>query len=97
MFCSVESKRGLDSLAFSLRNQTTVVMGPSGVGKSRLINALRNNPRAYDAAGVDNLFDSVGLMSLLFIFILLCFLLCLMCRTVSFVHVLLPETRKQEV
>ncbi|KAG8641640.1 small ribosomal subunit biogenesis GTPase RsgA 1, mitochondrial isoform X2 [Manihot esculenta] len=58
VFCSVESKRGLDSLALSLRNKTTVVMGPSGVGKSRLINALRNNPRAYDAAGVDNLFDS---------------------------------------
>ncbi|KAJ9176203.1 hypothetical protein P3X46_011542 [Hevea brasiliensis] len=59
VFCSVESKRGLDSLAFILRDQTTVIVGPSGVGKSTLINALRNNPRAYDAAEVDNWFDPI--------------------------------------
>ncbi|KAJ9169344.1 hypothetical protein P3X46_017548 [Hevea brasiliensis] len=59
VFCSVESKRGLDSLAFILRDQTTVIVGPSGVGKSSLINVLRNNPRACDAAEVDNWFDPI--------------------------------------
>ncbi|KAK9934395.1 hypothetical protein M0R45_021541 [Rubus argutus] len=43
LFCSVESKSGLDSLAFILRDQTSVIVGPSGVGKSSLINALRSN------------------------------------------------------
>ncbi|XP_074303309.1 small ribosomal subunit biogenesis GTPase RsgA 1, mitochondrial [Silene latifolia] len=42
IFCSVQSKRGLDSLAFILRDRTTVIVGPSGVGKSSVINALRN-------------------------------------------------------
>lgn len=42
IFCSVESKQGLDSLAFTLRERTTVIVGPSGVGKSSLINVLRN-------------------------------------------------------
>lgn len=59
IFCSVESKHGLDSLAFILRDQTTVIVGPSGVGKSSLINALRNNQRASDAAE-DNWFDTVS-------------------------------------
>ncbi|XP_065876142.1 small ribosomal subunit biogenesis GTPase RsgA 1, mitochondrial [Euphorbia lathyris] len=54
VFCSVESKRGLDTLAFILRDQTTVIVGPSGVGKSSLINTLRNNPRACDVSEVDD-------------------------------------------
>ncbi|WCJ38743.1 Small ribosomal subunit biogenesis GTPase RsgA [Euphorbia peplus] len=54
VFCSVESKHGLDTLAFILRDQTTVIVGPSGVGKSSLINTLRNNPRACDISEVDN-------------------------------------------
>ncbi|PON82837.1 Minichromosome maintenance (MCM2/3/5) family protein [Trema orientale] len=58
IFCSVESKYGLDSLAFILRDQTSVIVGPSGVGKSSLINALRNNQRASDAAE-DNWFDTI--------------------------------------
>uniref|UniRef100_A0A2P2JWI6 Uncharacterized protein MANES_13G018400 n=1 Tax=Rhizophora mucronata TaxID=61149 RepID=A0A2P2JWI6_RHIMU len=57
IFCSVESKLGLDNLATILRNQTTVVVGPSGVGKSSLINALRNNP--HDLGEADNWFDSL--------------------------------------
>ncbi|XP_002514929.2 small ribosomal subunit biogenesis GTPase RsgA 1, mitochondrial isoform X1 [Ricinus communis] len=57
LFCSVESKLGLDSLAYILREQTTVIVGPSGVGKSSLINALRNKPRACDVAENDNWFD----------------------------------------
>lgn len=60
LFCSVESKHGLDALAFILRDQTTVIVGPSGVGKSSLINVLRSNPRR-DSVEVDNWFDPVGL------------------------------------
>jgi ribosome biogenesis GTPase len=59
LFCSVDSKMGLDSLASVLRDQTTVIVGPSGVGKSSLINALRNKPNSHDEA--DNWFDPVGL------------------------------------
>lgn len=33
-FCSVGTKEGLDAIAFVLRNQTSVIVGPSGVGKS---------------------------------------------------------------
>ncbi|PSS26956.1 Ribosome biogenesis GTPase [Actinidia chinensis var. chinensis] len=58
IFCSVESKYGLDTLQFTLREQTSVLVGPSGVGKSSLINALRSNQRVGGAEG-DNWFDSV--------------------------------------
>uniref|UniRef100_A0A803PHK8 Uncharacterized protein n=1 Tax=Cannabis sativa TaxID=3483 RepID=A0A803PHK8_CANSA len=58
VFCSVESKVGLDSLAFILRDQTTVIVGPSGVGKSSLINALRNSQLASNATD-DNWFDTI--------------------------------------
>lgn len=59
LFCSVGSKRGLDTLAFTLRDQTSVIVGPSGVGKSSLINALRSafHPNAVDG---DNWFLPVG-------------------------------------
>lgn len=63
IFCSVESKLGLDTLAFSLRNQTTVIVGPSGVGKSSLINALRSSYHPRDAAAEDNWFEPVGSFS----------------------------------
>ncbi|CAE5963273.1 unnamed protein product [Arabidopsis arenosa] len=43
LFCSVGTKDGLDAIAFVLRNQTSVIVGPSGVGKSSLINILRSN------------------------------------------------------
>lgn len=59
LFCSVESKLGLDSLLQPLRDQTTVIVGPSGVGKSSLINALRSSPHASDAADVDNWFEPI--------------------------------------
>lgn len=69
VFCSVESKFGLDTLAFSLREQTTVIVGPSGVGKSSLINALRSNhPLINVSSEENNWFDSVGLCSLLVYF-----------------------------
>ncbi|KAJ4837355.1 hypothetical protein Tsubulata_008337 [Turnera subulata] len=44
VFCSVDSREGLDSLASLLKDQITVIVGPSGAGKSSLINALRSNP-----------------------------------------------------
>lgn len=59
LFCSVESRHGLDSLAFVLKNETTVIVGPSGVGKSSMINALRNNNNA-SAAADDNWLDPVS-------------------------------------
>ncbi|KAL6551437.1 hypothetical protein OROGR_007591 [Orobanche gracilis] len=43
VICSVDTNQGLDTLHFLLRNQTTVIVGPSGVGKSSLINALRGS------------------------------------------------------
>ncbi|CAH8362852.1 unnamed protein product [Eruca vesicaria subsp. sativa] len=42
-FCSVGTKEGLDAIGFVLRDQTSVIVGPSGVGKSSLINVLRSN------------------------------------------------------
>ncbi|XP_031400785.1 small ribosomal subunit biogenesis GTPase RsgA 1, mitochondrial-like [Punica granatum] len=59
IFCSVESKLGLDTLAFSLRDQTTVIVGPSGVGKSSLINALRSDYHPRDVAAEDNWFEPI--------------------------------------
>ncbi|KAF8018453.1 hypothetical protein BT93_H3364 [Corymbia citriodora subsp. variegata] len=59
IFCSVESEKGLDSLAFTLRDQTTVIVGPSGVGKSSLINALRSSNRPSDAAADTNWFEPI--------------------------------------
>ncbi|KAL5550303.1 hypothetical protein UlMin_000479 [Ulmus minor] len=64
LFCSVESKYGLDSLAFILRDQTTVIVDPSGVGKSSMINSLRNN-QCGSAIGEDNWFDTVSSPSFL--------------------------------
>ncbi|ANM60272.1 Minichromosome maintenance (MCM2/3/5) family protein [Arabidopsis thaliana] len=43
LFCSVGTKVGIDEIAFNLRNQTSVIVGPSGVGKSSLINILRSS------------------------------------------------------
>uniref|UniRef100_A0A7N0VJ60 Uncharacterized protein n=1 Tax=Kalanchoe fedtschenkoi TaxID=63787 RepID=A0A7N0VJ60_KALFE len=57
LFCSVESKQGLDTLKFTLRDQTTVIVGPSGVGKSSLINALRNTHGVLNATNAENWLD----------------------------------------
>ncbi|XP_071690914.1 small ribosomal subunit biogenesis GTPase RsgA 1, mitochondrial-like isoform X2 [Rutidosis leptorrhynchoides] len=43
IFCSVVTKAGLGPLYAKLRDRTSVILGPSGVGKSSLINALRSN------------------------------------------------------
>ncbi|KAJ3675763.1 hypothetical protein LUZ60_004805 [Juncus effusus] len=42
LFCSVDKQAGLETVKEILKGQTTVIMGPSGVGKSSLINALRS-------------------------------------------------------
>ena len=79
IFCSVESKHGLDTLAFILRGQTTVIVGPSGVGKSSLINALRNDQLASRDAE-DNWFDTVSFITFVvcvFFFFCLLFLVCI--------------------
>lgn len=59
IICSVETKSGLDSLQFYLRDRTSVIVGPSGVGKSSLINALRSNHFGLLPAEVDGHFNSV--------------------------------------
>ncbi|TVU13965.1 hypothetical protein EJB05_37405, partial [Eragrostis curvula] len=41
LFLSVDQQSGFSALEEMLKGQTTVVVGPSGVGKSSLINALR--------------------------------------------------------
>lgn len=62
VFCSVETKYGLDTLQFILREKTSVIVGPSGVGKSSLINALRSDRPVTGFAEGDWL-DPVGLFS----------------------------------
>ncbi|KAL1804541.1 hypothetical protein DCAR_0936195 [Daucus carota subsp. sativus] len=57
VFCSVETKHGLDTLKFILREKTSVIVGPSGVGKSSLINALRGDHSGIDSAGEDDCLD----------------------------------------
>ncbi|KAM3202774.1 small ribosomal subunit biogeneis GTPase RsgA 1, mitochondrial isoform X1 [Capsicum annuum] len=57
IFCSIDSKRGLDTLQFIMREQTSVIVGPSGVGKSSLINALRGNKHILHAVEERNWFD----------------------------------------
>ncbi|KAI3885286.1 hypothetical protein MKW98_002678 [Papaver atlanticum] len=54
VFCSVDTRNGLDSLYFILRDQTTVLVGPSGVGKSSLINVLRSSQQVSDVSEGDN-------------------------------------------
>jgi hypothetical protein len=46
---SVTSGEGLAELASELQDSVTVLMGPSGVGKSSLVNALRRLRVAADA------------------------------------------------
>ncbi|KAL2545943.1 uncharacterized protein Fot_15176 [Forsythia ovata] len=57
VLCSVDAKWGLDTLNFILRDKTSVIVGPSGVGKSSLINALRGNRHVPGVAEEDNWFE----------------------------------------
>lgn len=59
VLCSVDTKQGIDTLQFILREQTSVIVGPSGVGKSSLINALRGSKTFLGAVEDDNLFEPV--------------------------------------
>ncbi len=45
LFTSAEHQEGIEAIAQFLHNRTTVVAGPSGVGKSSLINLLQENIR----------------------------------------------------
>ncbi|CAN6464815.1 unnamed protein product [Victoria cruziana] len=54
IFCSVNTNHGLGNLAFILKEQTTVIVGPSGVGKSSLINALRSSEHISDPFDYQN-------------------------------------------
>lgn len=47
-------------MQFNLREQTSVIVGPSGVGKSSLINAMRSNKRVLGVAEEENWFDPVS-------------------------------------
>ncbi|CAA6664065.1 unnamed protein product [Spirodela intermedia] len=55
LFCSVDRNLGLEALENILKGQTTVIVGPSGVGKSSLINALRSAPDTSDGEEIDKL------------------------------------------
>ncbi|XP_068664493.1 small ribosomal subunit biogenesis GTPase RsgA 1, mitochondrial [Aristolochia californica] len=61
LFCSVNSNYGLANLTGSFKGQTTVIVGPSGVGKSSLINVLRNgnigSESGDDGSSVEQLFQ----------------------------------------
>ncbi|CAN8238628.1 unnamed protein product [Cochlearia groenlandica] len=60
LFCSVGTKDGLDEIALILRNQTSVIVGPSGVGKSSLINILRSNSSLANTVEADeNWFEPI--------------------------------------
>lgn len=42
VLCSADQRIGLTDLTSVVKNRVTVILGPSGVGKSSLINALRD-------------------------------------------------------
>ncbi|MGK7930350.1 MAG: small ribosomal subunit biogenesis GTPase RsgA [Microcystaceae cyanobacterium] len=53
IFISVKQQKGLDKLATCLNNRITILAGPSGVGKSSLINTLipQSNQRINQVSG----------------------------------------------
>lgn len=53
IFCSVAEKKGLSGLAEVLKPRTSVIVGPSGVGKSSLINVLMMMLGAKSVTSVD--------------------------------------------
>lgn len=61
LFCSVETKTGLAALEKILQGQTTVIAGPSGVGKSSLINTLRNTQHIKDEEEMSYLKERVSI------------------------------------
>ncbi|WVZ85266.1 hypothetical protein U9M48_032213 [Paspalum notatum var. saurae] len=57
LLLSVEKQSGFTALEEMLEGQTTVVVGPSGVGKSSLINALRGNQNISDEDPIHKLVE----------------------------------------
>ena len=50
MFVSAMKKEGIDELMGVLRNKTTAVAGPSGVGKSSIVNCLQKDRKMETGA-----------------------------------------------
>ena len=63
IFLSVNQRSGLAVLEEMLEGQTTVVVGPSGVGKSSLINALRCNQNISEEDPIHQLVEQVTVIS----------------------------------
>jgi ribosome biogenesis GTPase / thiamine phosphate phosphatase len=59
LFLSVDQQSGFSALEEMLEGQTTVVVGPSGVGKSSLINALRHNQNISEEDPIHKLLEQV--------------------------------------
>lgn len=76
-------------------------MGPSGVGKSSLINALRSNGNNCDsdATEVDNWFEPVCFISLVLVFVIMYFLLCIsqFVILITCVYLMFSDFRQQVV
>jgi ribosome biogenesis GTPase len=63
LFLSVDKQSGFTALEEMLQGQTTVVVGPSGVGKSSLINALRCNQDISEEDPIHKLVEQVIVIS----------------------------------
>ena len=63
LFLSVDKQSGFTALEEMLEGQTTVVVGPSGVGKSSLINALRSNQDISEEDPIHKLVEQVIVIS----------------------------------
>lgn len=66
LFLSVDKQSGFPALGDMLEGQTTVVVGPSGVGKSSLINALRCNQDISEEDPIHKLVEQVILLKSFF-------------------------------
>ncbi|CAH9132066.1 unnamed protein product [Cuscuta epithymum] len=58
IFCSAKLMLGIDALQFIMRERTSVIVGPSGVGKSSLINVMRINKCGASGAASEGMGSS---------------------------------------